>query len=607
MRMSGTVIGRRLRGMRAGMWAVMAVALLLPVRAHAQLRSQEVVTGLSSPLGFVPDPAFANIMYVVEQGGLVRVLRDGLLQPTPFADLRALTVGGGERGLLGMAFAPDSSGRVFFNYTNLTGDTVVSRYTRTALNPLMVDPATRLDLLWPTGERFIRQPFANHNGGNLAFGPDGYLYIGLGDGGDANDPNNNAQGANTLLGKMLRIDVGVPDSDSAGYRVPADNPFLDQQPIVAVPEIWDFGLRNPWRYSFDDLGAGATGALIIGDVGQATREEIDYEPRGAGGRNYGWRIREGRVATPGVQATTPAFGPLTDPIFDYGRSDGQGITGGYVYRGRALGATYRGRYFFADSQNGRVWSLGLSINPATGDATVTSVIEHTSELGGSIGRIVSFGRDLQGELYLVTMQGRVLKIVPDPNASNLPASPTDLRSVVSGSTVTVSWTAPIAGVVATGYQLEAGSASGAANLAIVGAGAAQTSLTFPGISPGSYFVRVRSVGASGVSAPSNEIVVNVGAGGCTGAPPPPTDLASSVSGRTVTLVWNQPSTSDGPATFVVEAGSATGLANLAILILDGGARSFSVVAPPGTYFVRMRGRNACGVGPVSNEIVVTVF
>jgi hypothetical protein len=253
-----------------------------------------------------------------------------------------------------------------------------------------------------------------------------------------------------------------------------------------------------------------------------------------------------------------------------------------------------------------VWSLGLSIN-AAGEATVINVIEHTNELGGSPGRLVSFGRDLQGELYLVVLGGRVLKIVPDPNSTNVPSPPTDLRAVVSGSTVSISWTAPLTGPLPTGYQLEAGSVSGSANLAIVGAGAGQTSLTFPGIPPGTYFVRVRTVGTSGTSTPSNEITVIVGASGCTGAPPAPTDFTSNVSGRTVMLAWNQPSTSDGPTTFVVEAGSATGLANLAMLVLDGSTRSFSVVAPPGTYFVRVRGRNGCGVGPVSNEIIVTVF
>ena len=450
---------RQLR--RAGVMAVAVAIGLLPIAAQAQLRSQAVISsGLSAPVALVPDPAFANVMYVVEQGGLVKVLRAGVLDATPFADLRSLTAASGERGLLGMAFAPDASGRVFFNYTNLTGDTVVSRYTRTPANPLVVDPASRLDLRWPSGDRFIRQPFANHNGGHLAFGPDGYLYIGLGDGGSANDPNNNAQGPNTLLGKMLRIDVGVADNDPAGYRVPADNPFLDQQPIQATGEIWAFGLRNPWRYSFDDLGAGATGALIIGDVGQGSREEIDYEPRGAGGRNYGWRIREGRIATPNIPATTPAFVPLVDPIFDYGRSDGRAITGGYVYRGTALPAAYRGRYFFADSETARVWSLGLSVNAATGEAMVTNVIEHTAELGGSLGPIVSFGRDLQGELYLVSIDGRIVKIASDSTNANLPQAPADVRSVVSGSTVTISWTPPATGAIPTGYQLEAGSAIG---------------------------------------------------------------------------------------------------------------------------------------------------
>ena len=185
--MSGVVVPLRTRRVRrAGVIAIAAAIGLLPIAAQAQLRSQAVIaSGLSAPIALVPDPAFANVMYVVEQGGLVKVLRAGVLDATPFADLRSLTAASGERGLLGMVFAPDASGRVFFNYTNLTGDTVVSRYTRTPSNPLVVDPASRLDLQWPSGDRFIRQPFANHNGGHLAFGPDGYLYIGLGDGGSA--------------------------------------------------------------------------------------------------------------------------------------------------------------------------------------------------------------------------------------------------------------------------------------------------------------------------------------------------------------------------------------------------------------------------------------
>jgi glucose/arabinose dehydrogenase len=404
-----------------------------------------VATGLSNPLGFVQDPVFANVAYVVEQGGLVKIIRDGQLQPDIFADLRALTTSSGERGLLGMAFSPDlQSGRVFFNYTNLIGDTVISRYTRMAGSPQQIDAAARFDLQWPGGERFIRQPFANHNGGNLAFGPDGYLYIALGDGGSANDPQNNAQDPNTLLGKMLRIDVAVADVDPIGYRIPNDNPFLDGVPITALGEIWAFGLRNPWRYSFDDFGQGATGALLIGDVGQNSREEIDQEPAGLGGRNYGWRIREGFIATPGVPVTTPAYNPLTDPLIDYDRNAGQTVIGGYVYRGTALAPYFRGRYFFADFITSRVWSIRLTPTPAPfGGALPTcspmvpanrcqpsawpDLVDHTSELGGSLGNLSSFGRDAVGELYLLTYSGRVLKLVPPSAGSIAPPRAADDR------------------------------------------------------------------------------------------------------------------------------------------------------------------------------------
>ena len=182
----------------------------------------------------------------------------------------------------------------------------------------------------------------------------------------------------------------------------------------AVGEIWDFGLRNPWRYSFDDPALGGTGALFIGDVGQDAREEVDYEPAAQGGRNYGWRIREGSMATPGVGATTPAFMPLVDPLLDYGRSFGASVIGGYVYRGFALGADYYGRYFFADFISGRVWSISWEPDLATGRATVTGTLEHTSEIG-NLGSISSFATDPDGELYLLVYSagsgGRVVKLV----------------------------------------------------------------------------------------------------------------------------------------------------------------------------------------------------
>jgi glucose/arabinose dehydrogenase len=580
---------------------VAVLVVLLPVEAEAQLRAQVVATGLSQPVAFVPDPYFAQVFYIVEQGGLVKVLVDGQIQSQPFADLRGAIARDGERGLLGMAFAPDLfTGRVFFNFTNTDGDTVIARFVRTAASPFEVVPSSRFDLLWPTGARFIQQPFANHNGGNLVFGPDGYLYIGLGDGGSGNDPFNAAQDPTTLLGKMLRIDVAVPDGDPNGYRVPADNPFLDGAPIAALGEIWAFGLRNPWRYSIDDVGPGATGALVIADVGQGAREEINYEPFGTGGRNYGWRIREGRIPTEGVDPTAPAYGPLVDPVFDYGRSVGQAITGGYVYRGSALPAAYRGRYFFGDFVTSRVGSLEFAIHPTTGETTATNLIEHTADLGGDLGGVASFGRDRDGELYILTFAGRVLKIVPA--SGSVPHPPEAVTATVSGSTVVVSWTPPSSGALPSDYQLEAGSDAGLADVGIVQT--AQTSLTFTGVPAGAYFTRVRSLGAGTASAASGEVVVTVRP--CTQPPPVPVSFGSSVNGRLVTLSWTMPDTADGPTLFQIGVGSVSKAIDRAILTLDGVSRSLTVDAPPGTYFVRMRGLNACGAGGASDEIVVTV-
>jgi glucose/arabinose dehydrogenase len=402
--------------------ACAAALLAADAPALAQIRAAVVVEGLNQPLAFVQDPGDPLVQFVVEQVGRIRVLRDGVLLATPLLDVSASIVSGGEQGLLGLAFPPaPSDTRFFVNFTNRDGDTVVARFRRSASNRLVADPSSRLDLLWSTGERVVRQPFANHNGGNLVFGPDGYLYIGLGDGGSGNDPGNRAQDGGTLLGKMLRIDVNVPDADPKGFRLPPDNPFLAGRPVAALPEIWAFGLRNPWRYSFDDPALGGTGALVIGDVGQNAFEEIDYEPAGRGGRNYGWRIREG--LHPDVTSLPPAYAPLTDPIFDYDHTQGIAVVGGFVYRGRALGAIYAGRYFYADLL-GRVWSLGLAIVPATGEARVTDQAEHTAELGGraALGAITSFGTDANGEIYVVTQEGgRVLQLrSPDADGDGLP-------------------------------------------------------------------------------------------------------------------------------------------------------------------------------------------
>ena len=395
----------------------------------AQLRLRTHATGFTSPLAIVQDPTDRNVQFVVQQDGRIRVVQLGSVLPADFLDVSASIVAGGEQGLLGLAFPPDAaaSGRFFVNFTNRSGNTVVARFHRSA-SPVVGDVASRFDLRWggTAGPAFIAQPFANHNGGNLAFGPDGYLYIGLGDGGSGDDPQHRAQNPQEYLGKMLRIDVGVADTHASGYQVPADNPFLRSGPPSTRPEIWAFGLRNPWRYTFDDPARGGTGALVIGDVGQGRWEEVDYEPRGRGGRNYGWRNREG--AHDNVTSLPVAFQPLTEPIHEYNHSVGQSITGGYVYRGAALPANYRGRYFFADFVQGRMFSLALTMD-ANAEARATDVVDHTVELGGfaQLGNISSFGADADGELLIVSYSlGRVMKLI-GPAAA--PSTPTGLRII----------------------------------------------------------------------------------------------------------------------------------------------------------------------------------
>jgi glucose/arabinose dehydrogenase len=407
---------------------VAALLALLTAAASSQsatgVHSIPFASGLQAPVGFVADPTDRTVFYAIEQAGRIRIIRDRAIVGD-LLDFRGAIASGGERGMLGLAFAPNfaTSGRFFVNFTNLNGHTVVARFRKIPGGG--ADLTSRFDLRFndpdASDPAVIFQPFANHNAGNLAFGPDGLLFICLGDGGSANDPDNRAQDLSKLLGKTLRVDVNVPDNHPTGYELPADNPFINAGPPVRR-EIWNLGLRNPWRYSFDDVALGGTGALVIGDVGQNAFEEIDYEPRGRGGRNYGWVRREGAHDTPGVPPRPLGPGALLDPIHDYGRSLGASVTGGFVYRGRSLGNEYRGRYFFADYVSGRVWSLGLTLD-SNGEARVTGVIEHTTELGGPsvLGNISSFGVDLDGELYIVShTRGVVLRLVGElPTPQNL--------------------------------------------------------------------------------------------------------------------------------------------------------------------------------------------
>ncbi len=408
---------------------VLIACLTMTAEAAAQIRARVHASGFQAPVALVPDPVDRTLQYVVEQGGRIRIVRNGTLLASDFLNLTSFVRSGGEQGLLGLAFAPDfaSSGRLYVNFTNTSGDTVVARFRRAA-DGLVADPSSRFDLRWAGvgAPAVISQPFANHNGGHLVFGPDGFLYIGLGDGGSADDPRHRAQNPAELLGKMLRVDVSVPLTHAIGYTAPSSNPFIGRGPANTRPEIWSFGLRNPWRYSFDDPARGGTGALIIGDVGQNAWEEIDYEPRGTGGRNYGWRNREG--AHNHFTSPPPAYQPLTDPIYEYSHSTGQSISGGFVYRGSVLPAAFRGRYFFADYVAGRIWSIALAVD-SRGEAQASDLRDHTSELsfGSSLGNISSFGVDSDGELYLVShSRGVIYKIVP---ATAAPPTPSNLRIV----------------------------------------------------------------------------------------------------------------------------------------------------------------------------------
>ncbi len=391
---------RRQRRRRNQIHVLLLALVLSPTFASAQLRSQVVVSGLTRPLEFVQDPSNPAVQYIVQQEGRIRVLSNGALQTTDFLNLTGDITTGGEQGLLGLAFPPDysESGRFYIFFTNLAGDLVVSRFMRSG-NPLVANPGSRLDLRWSTGLRWISHPTNdNHNGGHLAFGPDGYLYVAVGDGGGGSDTPNNAQNLDSLLGKLLRIDVSVDNGDAG---VPANNPFIG----VGRPEIWDVGLRNPWKFSFD----AATGAILIADVGQNLWEEINYEPAATGGRNYGWSLREGgHDFTPGK---TPAFLPLEEPIFEYDHAAGRSISGGFVYRGGALGPSFVGRYFFADFITARVWSIALTPNGA-GGIVGTDLRDHTADLG-AIGNVSAFGQDAAGELYVVSLsRGEILRITP---------------------------------------------------------------------------------------------------------------------------------------------------------------------------------------------------
>ncbi len=375
------------------------------IATQAAAQAQAIVTtriafGLSSPVFACSPPGDMDRLFVVQRGGQIRIIDDLYSTPvklaTPFLSVSGIT-SGGERGLLGMAFHPDyaNNGRFFVNFTaSGSGATTIREYVVSAADPNVANPTPVQTLLT------IAQPYSNHNGGCIQFGPDGMLYIGTGDGGSGGDPFDNSQDPTELLGKMLRMDVDLP-----APHIPASNPFYNGTSLPGL--IWATGLRNPWRFSFD----GDTGDMYIADVGQNAWEEIDFQPASStGGENYGWRCMEGNHCYTTSPHCTCNGTPLTGPIKEYSHSLGCSITGGVVYRGSKIPAL-SGTYFYADYCSNRIWSFRYD------GANLTEHTDRTAELApasGSISSISSFGEDGRGEVYIMEVGGGELyRIEPD--------------------------------------------------------------------------------------------------------------------------------------------------------------------------------------------------
>ncbi len=380
-----------------------------PTPASLKLELAPAIGGFTTPLDLQQPNDGSRRLFVVEQGGQIRIIdANGGVLAAPFIDVatRPGFTSGGETGLLGLAFHPNyaANGRFFVNYTRHSGtqlQTVIAEFIASPPGSDTARPDSARILLT------VDQPFSNHNGGGLAFGPDGFLYIGLGDGGSGGDPLCNAQNLDTVLGKMLRIDVNTAPASGQQYVVPAGNPFANQPDRRG--EIWLYGLRNPFRFSFDS----ANGDLYVGDVGQNAFEEVDLLTGSQGGANLGWNLFEGTHAY--SSACTQAGSTLTGPIFDYSHADGDTVvTGGYVYRGTAIPAL-TGTYVFGDFGSGRVWTL-------TRDAQGQWSRSANPVLTMSASNLSSFGQTQDGELYVVRYaSGEVARIREAAGATAAPA------------------------------------------------------------------------------------------------------------------------------------------------------------------------------------------
>jgi glucose/arabinose dehydrogenase len=363
----------------------LAVVLWTAAECPAALELQPIAAGLTRPIAITHANDGTNRLFITLQGGQMLIHDGASLLPTPFLDISSLVSCCGERGLLSAAFHPNylNNGWFYVNHTNLSGHTVIARY-KVSADPNVADPKSRAVIMR------IRQPFANHNGGQLQFGPDGYLYIGMGDGGKAGDPGDRAQNLQVLLGKMLRIDV----DGAFPYTIPSDNPFLGNP--LALPEIWALGLRNPWRFSFDR----STGQLFIADVGQDSWEEVNLQPANSfGGENYGWRLMEGKHCFNPTNGCNN--GTLKKPIIEYSHAMGCAVTGGYRYRGMQILALF-GDYLYADFCSGMIWGARRVAGVGW-----TSTLLHQGNF-----RISTFGEDENGEIYFADLlSGTVYRIL----------------------------------------------------------------------------------------------------------------------------------------------------------------------------------------------------
>lgn len=368
--------------------------------------AQPIVSGLNQPVFLTTPPHDSRHLFIVQKGGSIRIFdrETETLLSGAFLTVSPISTNS-ERGLLGMAFHPNfqTNRYVYTFFTDAGGASVLRRYTlESADPPFTAIPGSAHDLLT------VAQPYANHNGGWIGFGPnDGYLYIALGDGGGSNDPHNHGQTRTTLLGAILRIDVDgddFPGDPARNYAIPASNPFIGTE---ARPEIWAYGLRNPWRNSFDRQ----SGDLWIADVGQSHREEINFQAdRSTGGENYGWRLREGTLATPSGGVGGPRPAGNVDPLHEYDFSDGnKAITGGYVYRGAAM-PQLQGHYFFADFVADFVRSFPYD---GVGSVNAADITDWTADFGG-ISNPVSFGEDAEGELYIISLNGHIYQMTQPP-------------------------------------------------------------------------------------------------------------------------------------------------------------------------------------------------